>query len=421
MKRILFGFVFAISLICFLQGLSAEGIDDFKDIAEDQWYYNSVSCVVDEGLFCGTAANTFSPNTAMSRAMFVTVLGRFDGDGSELPPAASVSSFSDVDENAYYAPYVARAAENDIVKGTGDGRFEPNRALTREEMAVILMRYARYAAIPSLPTLAGLNDFDDADAISPYAAESLDWCVGQGLLRGNEANQLNPKSFVSRAQAAQIFYYLGGSIFRFDADKTEKITVTDQNTGEVYTIEGADKVQSCVEKINVLSFTAKGFEEPAEGGSAVLRFYGNDRVLPETVCFRNEHTILYRGYAYTAENALTELFPNWPEVTMTSAPFNFDQISRITVRNGTTGQLREIADEKDREEILAILNEFQYDSVHDTVPTDGWSYRLTLYGTEDDIVADCVFLNDSEMNLAGKTYTAATEHYFAPLWLIMAK
>lgn len=151
--------------------------------------------VTEQGLFYGTSETEFSPNSTMTRGMLATVLYRAAGS----PEAPELSGFTDVQPDAYYAGAVAWAAENNIAGGYGNGSFGPNDPITREQLAVLLYRYA---GSPEPPELA--LDFTDAGRISGYAQDAMRWAVGQGILRGKEENRLDPGGTATRAEVAAV-------------------------------------------------------------------------------------------------------------------------------------------------------------------------------------------------------------------------
>lgn len=115
------------------------------------------------GLFQGTAADTFSPDEPMTRAMLVTVLWRMDGK----PDTAGGSSFTDVPRGQWYTEAVAWAAENGVVNGVGGGKFEPDGNVTREQIATILYRYAGLRGVPT-GGRADLGQLPDGGAVSGW-------------------------------------------------------------------------------------------------------------------------------------------------------------------------------------------------------------------------------------------------------------
>ena len=157
----------------------------FDDVFENDWYYNAVCFVTNKHLFNGVGNNLFSPNSLMTRAMFLTVLWRLCGR-----PDANKAEFDDVSGDMWYSKAVGWAQECNLVKGVGHNKFSPDAAITREQFAVILMRYSCME-----------NDYN-----------AMDWAVDAGLIRGsliNGVRYLNPDGFATRAQVAEVLmrYY----------------------------------------------------------------------------------------------------------------------------------------------------------------------------------------------------------------------
>lgn len=125
--------------------------DRFTDTA-NHWAKDAISFVVEKGFFNGTSDTTFSPDTPMTRGMFVTILGRMHGVDTAKYRTVS---FTDVDAAQYYAPYVEWAIENGIVKGVGGNRFAPDSAVTREQAAAILANYRTFAGPTEKESAAG--------------------------------------------------------------------------------------------------------------------------------------------------------------------------------------------------------------------------------------------------------------------------
>lgn len=149
----------------------------FRDVGAGDWFYGAVEYVNTAGLFDGTGAEAFSPNEAMTRGMFVKVLG--SAAGAE-PGGESASRFADVPEDAYYAPYVAWAAETGVVKGTSDTTFSPEEPITREDMAVMLYQYAEARGFDTSYEEERLEAFPDSGEIAGYAVTAMAWAVTQG-------------------------------------------------------------------------------------------------------------------------------------------------------------------------------------------------------------------------------------------------
>ena len=133
----------------------------------------------------------------MTRGMFASILYHLAGS----PDVSSENEFSDVAENAYYSDAVAWVNANGIAGGYGNGNFGPNDALTREQLAAILYRYAQYAGC-DVAQKSDLSVFTDAGQISAYAAGALSWVNAAGIVNGTSATTLSPKVTATRAQTA---------------------------------------------------------------------------------------------------------------------------------------------------------------------------------------------------------------------------
>ena len=175
----------------------------YTDVQADDWFYDAVAFASKSGLMTGTSATTFEPSTSFSRAMLVSVLHRLEGS-----PAMEGSVFSDVNDGDWYAEAVNWAAANGIVNGMDDGSFQPNAAITREQMAAILCNYAQYKGIPT-ESSGDLSGYSDADQVSAWAEGSVIWAVDMGLIHGMSMNTLEPQGTATRAQAATVLMNAG--------------------------------------------------------------------------------------------------------------------------------------------------------------------------------------------------------------------
>ena len=178
----------------------------FADVSEGDWFYDPVCYVYSQGLMTGTSATTFEPNTSLSRAMLVAVLHRLEGS-----PAASAGDFTDVADGDWYAEAVNWAASVGVVNGFDDGTFQPNAAITREQLAAILRNYAAYKGMDVTAT-GDLTNYSDAASVSAWAKDSVAWAVEQGLLSGMTVDTLQPQGLSTRAQVAAVLQrYLANS------------------------------------------------------------------------------------------------------------------------------------------------------------------------------------------------------------------
>ena len=180
----------------------------FEDVDEKTWYYEAVLWCAGLGIMTGTQDRLFSPELTMSRAMLVTALYRMAGEPE--PEAASqngetqtqleVSPFDDVPQGAWFYKPVLWGVREGVVKGVGEGRFAPDAAVTREELAVILYRMA------GAPTGDGkeraIDRFADAGEVSPWAVEGMEWALDRKILTGRDGMILAPGESASRAEVA---------------------------------------------------------------------------------------------------------------------------------------------------------------------------------------------------------------------------
>ncbi len=171
----------------------------FHDVTEGDWFYDAVRYAYETGLMDGVEDSLFAPNSETTRAQLVTILYRLAGE----PEPGGDSGFTDVEADTWYTDAVAWAAQNGIVNGVSDTEFAPGDDITREQLAVILYRYAAYQGY-DVSQRADLSGFGDASSISGYAQEALSWAHAQGLVLGFEDGSLRPQGTASRAQIAAV-------------------------------------------------------------------------------------------------------------------------------------------------------------------------------------------------------------------------
>jgi hypothetical protein len=184
--------------------LFKENPKSFTDIS-GHWAKSYIDFVTERELFLGTGSNTFSPETGMTRAMFATVIGRlYERSYGKLAMTDIGSKFSDSDHTTYYGSYVDWAAENNIVTGVGSGKFEPDRKITREEMAVMLYRFAEFLKISATASGESQLSYPDASAISAWATDAAVYCQQTGIISGRDSGNFVPWGTATRAEVAAI-------------------------------------------------------------------------------------------------------------------------------------------------------------------------------------------------------------------------
>ena len=167
----------------------------FTDVEENVWYHDGIDFMVRNGYMNGVAADTFDVEGSLTRAQLVTILYRIAGE----PETSAAIPFADVADGQWYTKAIVWAAENGIVKGVNETTFAPNDPITREQIAVILYRYAHEENTED----GKLTSFPDAKDISGYALEAMNWAVARGLINGSDGKLL-PQDTATRAQIAVI-------------------------------------------------------------------------------------------------------------------------------------------------------------------------------------------------------------------------
>lgn len=170
----------------------------FNDVAYTSWYYDAVKFVYDKGIMDGVSYYKFAPDATITRGMVVTMLWRMAGE-----PYEAAAGFTDVAAGRYYTTAVAWAARNGIVEGMTATTFAPDQAITREQLASILYRYAKWLGFSGYGS--DISGYTDAGKVSSYAYDAMSWAVRSGVVTGTSARVLDPQGTASRAAAAQMF------------------------------------------------------------------------------------------------------------------------------------------------------------------------------------------------------------------------
>ena len=172
----------------------------FKDVDEDDWFYEAVKYTNENKLINGMSTNEFGGNISTTRGMIVTILYRYAG--AEI---LEESTFDDVAEGSYYSNAIAWAAKNGIVNGMGDNKFAPDEEITREQLATILYRFAEKNGMNvSLGENTNILSYKDFDEIAEYAIPAFKWTCGSGIITGRTMTTLVPKGTATRAEVATI-------------------------------------------------------------------------------------------------------------------------------------------------------------------------------------------------------------------------
>ena len=171
---------------------SAASVGDFSDVAVGDWFYNDVNYVVKNGLFQGTSATTFDPNTTMTSGMAITVLGRI----ADIPEGEVATA------QPYYAAAYNWAMENGII----DETFDPEANVTREQLVTLIYKAAKLmgedVTVDGNTSFVTFNDHED---VSEDAKPAMMWALTFGIIKGDDQMNLNPQNTATRAEVAAIF------------------------------------------------------------------------------------------------------------------------------------------------------------------------------------------------------------------------
>lgn len=178
----------------------------FEDVKEEDWFFGSVDYVAVKGLMIGTTDTTFGPNEFLTRAQFATILYRIAGQ----PESNAELSFTDVPDGQWYSDAVVWAVENGIVLGNGDGTFGTEQNITREQMILMMFRYAKHLNMDT-ENDGTLDSFADAARVSDYAIEAMSWAVDNGIITGKAGGtEIDPQGSTTRAECAAIIHRFFG-------------------------------------------------------------------------------------------------------------------------------------------------------------------------------------------------------------------
>ena len=201
MKKRLLSLALALCLVCsLLPGTAlAAGENPFTDVPASHWAHDDITYVYENDLMNGTDGSLFSPESTTTRAQVVTVLYRLAGQ----PAADWENPFWDVPASAWFHDAVTWAWENDITGGVSSTHFGAGNAVTREQLAAFLYRYAQDQGYDT-SARADLSGYSDAGLVSSYATEALSWANATGLITGTTGTTLSPQGSATRAQVATI-------------------------------------------------------------------------------------------------------------------------------------------------------------------------------------------------------------------------
>lgn len=210
-KKVLSAVMSILLIVTLLPVTAFAANSSFKDVPKNAWYAEAVDYVESQGLMMGTSSTTFSPNSATTRGMIVSILYRMAGSPNLESPVGY--PYADVNSKAYYANAVYWARQQGIVAGYSASKFGPNDPITREQMARILCQYSKYAG-RDVSGRANLYVFKDGGKVSNWAWDAMRWAVADKVFSGDTRGYLQPQGKATRAQVASVLmrYQLQGNV-----------------------------------------------------------------------------------------------------------------------------------------------------------------------------------------------------------------
>ena len=172
----------------------------FKDVSPNDWFYSSVMYVNKNGLMTGLNETEFGPVQSLARAQFAMILYRMNGS----PAVDYTNKFKDVSAGIWYTDPIMWASNKGVVTGYSNGNFGPGDNINREQMAVMMYRYAKTQGYDVSASVA-LGNYKDGANVSGFAKQAMQWCVAEGIITGKyNGTQLDPQGNAIRAECATI-------------------------------------------------------------------------------------------------------------------------------------------------------------------------------------------------------------------------
>ncbi len=199
MKKVLSFIIACVMLAGTAAAVSSAKTGVFSDVEGDRWSFGAIKNAYEKGYMVGTGGGAFSPDGAVTRAAVATVLWRREGSPAHPAP----SGFADVPSDEWYAEATAWAKDAGVVRGVSDTEFDPERPVTREQLAAMLCRYSVLSPV-SVPERADLSAYTDAASVSGWAEDAMGWAVEAALIEGVGEEMLDPAGGATREQLAAI-------------------------------------------------------------------------------------------------------------------------------------------------------------------------------------------------------------------------
>lgn len=233
MKKLRFRILLTLALVCAFALSAAAADTPFQDVPQSSWYYQSVTEAYQQGLMSGVSDTAFSPESTLTREMFITVLGRLAGI-DQAAYAEKPTGFKDVPSGQWYSPYIAWAYESRVTSGISAGVFGLGKPVSREQMATFIYRYVQQNEMTLKNAKAPVSGFRDISKVSSYALDALEAMRLSGIITGDQNRNFNPQSNATRAEAASVFCRLADGIIVSAGTNTLAEMVMDNGSVSVF-------------------------------------------------------------------------------------------------------------------------------------------------------------------------------------------
>ena len=255
-----FSLLLAAVMLLSAQALATEPAQAFTDVSKQDYFYDAVNWAVEKEITSGVSKDVFAPNRDCTRADFVTFLWRATGK----PVVNYAMNFSDVKESSYYTEAVRWAASLGIVTGLSKNTFGAANAVTREQAATMLWRFAKQQGFDTTQGGMAIREYADYDSLSEYAREAMAWAVNTEILKGAN-NRLLPDAACTRAQLVTLLY-------RLESQTTDKVDYSGDVTGWMYAPESKDTLVNLLVSIDTVAHgSAGGSRQQANAAVSLMK------------------------------------------------------------------------------------------------------------------------------------------------------
>lgn len=383
-KKIISVLLSAVMVISMMTVSACAADKEFTDLDPGKWYYDDVKWAVENGYMVGVSDKCFDPGAPLTRGMFVTILGRAAGAVTDAKEKCG-DVFSDVRGTEWYAPFVKWAFENNIVKGVGNGMFDGESSITREQMAVMIKRFADESGAVLEKSGQAVKGFADENEISGWAVEAVDKIREAGIIRGDENNRFAPLKDTERAQAAAIFRRTLDALKDAEEDTDEDTAL---KNADAFTDFGAELFRNSVQlkKNELISpfsvFCAMSMLANGAGGATLSQLEnvmgmsrddmnkfvsGYVSSLPdsENISIKNADSVWMRDDDHlTVRPEFLDLMEKYYDGEAYVEPFDTDTADKINgwVKEKTDGMIPSIINEISEQTMMYLINALYFDA-----------------------------------------------------------